>query len=165
LVKYRHIEFLKAGFMATLPFLAAWFGVLLSGYVSDRLLKRGWSLTAARKTPIVVGLVLATSIIGANYVEAPSMIIAFMTLAFFDSGLAAISWSVVSSISPIKYVGLVSGTFNFVGTAMGILVPIAIGYLVRDNDFSPALVFVGAMSVLSIVSWTLIIGRIERIKQ
>ena len=163
LVKYRHIEFLKAGFMATLPFLAAWFGVLLSGYLSDRLLKRGWSLTAARKTPILVGLVLATSIIGANYVSSPPMIILFLTLAFFGSGLAAISWSVVSSIAPIKYVGLVSGTFNFVGTSMGILVPLAIGFLISGDDFSPALIFVGCMAILSILSWTVIMGKIERI--
>jgi MFS transporter, ACS family, D-galactonate transporter len=164
LVKYRHIEFLKVGFMATLPFLAAWFGVLLSGYVSDRLLKRGYSLTFARKCPIIIGLVLATSIIGANFSSSPAMIIAFMTLAFFGSGLAAISWSVVSSISPVRYVGLVSGTFNFIGTSMGILVPIAIGYLINGDDFSPALIFVGAMSVLSIVSWTVVMGKIEPIR-
>lgn len=164
LVKYRHIEFLKVGFMATLPFLAAWFGVLLSGYVSDRLLKRGYSLTFSRKCPIVIGLVLATSIIGANYVSSPAMIIAFMTLAFFGSGLAAISWSVVSSISPAPYVGLVSGTFNFVGTSMGILVPIAIGYLINGGDFSPALIFVGGMAILSIISWTIIMGKIEGIR-
>jgi MFS transporter, ACS family, D-galactonate transporter len=163
LVKYRHIEFLKAGFMATLPFLAAWCGVLLSGYLSDQLLRRGWSLTAARKTPILTGLVLATSIIGANYATSPAMIIFFMTVAFFGSGLAAISWSVVSSIAPIKYVGLVSGTFNFVGTSMGILVPLTIGFLVTGDDFSPALVFVGGMAILSIFSWTIIMGKIERI--
>lgn len=163
LVKYRHIEFLKVGFMATLPFLAAWFGVLLSGYVSDRLLKRGYSLTFARKCPIIIGLVLATSIIGANFASSPAMIIGCMTLAFFGSGLAAISWSVVSSISPAHYVGLVSGTFNFIGTSMGILVPIAIGYLISGDDFSPALIFVGGMSILSIVSWTVVMGKIEAI--
>jgi ACS family D-galactonate transporter-like MFS transporter len=164
LVKYRHIEFLKAGFMATLPFLAAWIGVLLSGFLSDYLLKRGHSLTFSRKLPIVTGLVLATSIIGANYVESPALIIAFLTLAFFGSGLAAISWSVVSSISPPNLVGLASGAFNFIGTSMGIVVPLVIGWLVTGNDFSGALLFVGGMAVLSILSWTVIIGRIEQIR-
>ena len=163
LVRYRHIAFIKVGFMATLPFLAAWVGVLLSGYLSDRMLRAGFSLSVSRKLPIVTGMLLATTLIGANYVESPFLIIVFMTVAFFGSGLAAISWSVVSSIAPVNLVGLASGTFNFVGTSMGIVVPLVIGFLVRGNDFSPALIFVSGMGLLSVVSWTAIIGRIERI--
>lgn len=164
LVKYRHIEFIKVGFMATLPFAAAWCGVLISGYISDRLIKKGYSLTFARKAPIVTGLLMATTIMGANFVDSPSMIVAFMTVAFFGSGLAAISWSVVSSVAPVNLVGITGGIFNFVGTSMGILVPILIGFLVSDGDFSPALVFVGGMSLLSIFSWIFIMGKIERIQ-
>ena len=164
LVRYRHIEFLKVGFMATLPFLAAYAGVLLSGYVSDLLFRRGYSLSFARKTPIVTGLILATAIIGANYVDKPAFIIAFMTLAFFGSGLAAISWSVVSSIAPANLVGLASGAFNFIGTSMGITVPIVIGALISGGNFAPALVFVGGMAMLSVLSWLLIVGTIEPIR-
>lgn len=164
LVKYRHITFLKAGFMATLPFLAAWAGVLLSGYLSDRLLRAGYSLSVARKLPIVTGMVLATTLIGANFVDSPALIITFMTIAFFGSGLAAISWSVVSSIAPVNLVGLTSGAFNFVGTSMGIVVPLVIGFLVSGDNFAPALVFVGGMAVLSVFCWTVVIGKIERVK-
>ena len=163
LVNYRHIAFLKVGFMATLPFLAAWVGVLLSGTISDRMLRAGMSLSVARKVPIVTGMLLATTLIGANYVASPALIITFMTIAFFGSGLAAISWAVVSSIAPVNLVGLASGTFNFVGTSMGVVVPLVIGLLVRGNDFSPALIFVGAMALLSVFSWIVVIGRIERI--
>jgi ACS family D-galactonate transporter-like MFS transporter len=164
LVKYRHITFLKAGFMATLPFLAAWAGVLLSGYVSDRMLRSGYSLSLSRKLPIVTGMLLATTLIGANFVDSPALIITFMTIAFFGSGLAAISWSVVSSIAPVNLVGLTSGAFNFVGTSMGIVVPLVIGLLVTGDDFSPALVFVGGMAVLSVFCWTVMVGKIERIQ-
>ena len=164
LVKYRHIAFLKAGFMATLPFLAAWAGVLLSGYLSDRLLRSGCSLSMSRKLPIVTGMVLATTLVGATFVNSPALIIAFMTTAFFGSGLAAISWSVVSSIAPVNLVGLTSGAFNFVGTSMGIVVPLVIGLLVTGDDFSPALAFVGGMAVMSVFCWTVVVGKIERIQ-
>lgn len=163
LVKYRHIEFIKVGFMATLPFAAAFCGVLLSGYLSDKLLKKGYSLTFSRKVPIITGLLLATSIVGANYANSPAMIVLFMSVAFFGSGLAAISWSVVSSIAPVNLVGITGGIFNFVGTSMGILVPILIGFLVSGGDFAPALIFVGGMALLSIFSWTFIMGKIERV--
>lgn len=164
LVKYRHIDFIKVGFMATVPFLAAWIGVLLSGWLSDRLLRQGYSLSFARKLPIVTGMLLATALVGANYVSSPALIIAFMTVAYFGSGLAAISWSVVSSIAPVNLVGLASGAFNFVGTSMGIVVPLVIGFLVHEGDFSPALIFVGGMAAVSVLSWTVVIGRIERIE-
>ncbi|MGI8634125.1 MAG: MFS transporter, partial [Segetibacter sp.] len=41
LVKYRGLDFLKSGFLASVPFLAAFAGVLLSGFLSDNLIKRG----------------------------------------------------------------------------------------------------------------------------
>jgi ACS family D-galactonate transporter-like MFS transporter len=164
LVQYRHISFIKVGFLATLPFMAAFCGVLLSGFVSDLLVRRGASLSLARKIPIVTGLLLATSIIGANYVDEPNLIIAFMTLAFFGSGLSAISWSLVSSIAPVHLVGFVSGAYNFVGTSMGITLPIVIGYLVRNGDFAPALVFVGSMALLSAFSFSVIIGEVKRVE-
>ena len=164
LVRYRHIAFLKVGFLATLPFLAAYVGVLLSGYLSDAMVRRGYSLTVARKLPIVTGLLLATSIVGANFVSSPPLIIAFMTLAFFGSGLGAISWSLVSSIAPTNLVGLASGAFNFVGTSMGIIVPLVVGYLIQGGNFAPALVFVSAMALLSAGTYLFVIGPVERIQ-
>ena len=145
-MQYRHIPFLTFGFLATLPFLAAYVGVLLSGVVSDHLLARGFSLGFARKAPIV-----------------PTAIILCMTVAFFGSGLGAISWSLVSSIAPANLVGLASGAFNFAGTSMGIMVPLVIGLLVRGDDFAPAILFVGGMSLLSLVSYLFVIGKVERI--
>lgn len=164
LVRYRHIAFLKFGFLATLPFLAAYVGVLLSGTISDHLLRRGHSLTFARKAPIVTGLVLAIAIVGANYAASPALIITFMTIAFFGSGLGAISWSLVSSVAPPNLVGLASGAFNFVGTSMGIIVPIVIGFLVRGDNFAPAILFVGAMSLLSLISYLFIMGPVEQVR-
>ena len=164
LVRYRHIAFLKFGFLATLPFLAAYIGVLLSGTVSDYLLRRGYSLTFARKAPIVTGLVLAISIVGANFVQSPMLIIACMTVAFFGSGLGAISWSLVSSVSPPNLVGLASGAFNFAGTSMGIIVPIVIGFLVSGSNFAPAIIFVGCMSLLSLICYLFVMGPVEQVR-
>jgi MFS transporter, ACS family, D-galactonate transporter len=164
LVRYRHIAFIKFGFLATLPFLAAYIGVLLSGVISDHLLRRGHTLTFARKAPIVTGLVLATAIIGANFVQKPALIIAFMTIAFFGSGLGAISWSLVSSVAPRNLIGLASGAFNFVGTSMGIIVPIVIGLIVHGENFAPAIMFVGAMSLLSLVSYLFVMGPVEQVR-
>jgi len=66
LVKYRGMDFIKSGFLASLPFLAAFVGVLSSGVLSDWLMRRGASQGFARKLPIISGLLISTCIVGAN---------------------------------------------------------------------------------------------------
>ncbi|VFS88162.1 D-galactonate transporter [Raoultella terrigena] len=83
LTQEKGITALKAGFMTTVPFLAAFVGVLLSGWLADRLVRKGVSLGAARKTPIICGLLISTCIIGANYTNDPVWIMTLMAIAFF----------------------------------------------------------------------------------
>ena len=144
LVQYRGLNFLKSGYLASIPFLSACAGLLLSGFLSDRLISKGRSVSMARKTPIIIGLFLSGSIVGANYVDDTTLIISFMSLAFFGAGMALISWVFVSLLSPKHLIGLTGGIFNFAGNLASIVVPIVIGYLASGGNFKPALVFVGA---------------------
>jgi ACS family D-galactonate transporter-like MFS transporter len=163
LVQARGMDFVKAGFLASLPFLAAFVGVLSSGLLSDFMVRRGASLGLARKVPIVTGLLLSISIIGANYVSRPSLIIAFLTLAFFGNGLASITWSLVSAIAPERLLGLTGGVFNFVGNLSGITVPIIIGYLARDYGFSAGLTYIAVLALLGALSYVFVVGKVERL--
>ena len=163
LVKYRGLDFIKSGYLASVPFIAACIGLLLSGFVSDRLVQNGTSVSVARKAPIIIGLLLSVSIIGANYTNDTTLIIFFMALAFFGSGMALISWVFVSVLSPKHLIGLTGGVFNFMGNLASIVVPIAIGYLARDGDFKPALIFVGALGILGACSYIFLVGKIERV--
>ena len=61
LVEQRGMSILKAGLAASLPAICGFLGGVLGGFLSDRLLKAGYSLTAARKIPIVSGMLLSTS--------------------------------------------------------------------------------------------------------
>ncbi|MBU3025664.1 MFS transporter [Zobellia galactanivorans] len=163
LVEFRGLDFLKSGFLASIPFLAAFFGVLLSGFTSDYLIKKGYSVEISRKTPIIIGMLLSTCIIGANYTDSTFFVILFLAVAFFGNGLASIAWIFISLMAPKKLIGLTGGAFNFIGGLAGIVVPIVIGYLVEDGDFSPALFFIGGIALLGFISYTFIVGKVERI--
>ena len=163
LVRYRGFSLQQAGWLGSLPFLGAFSGVLCSGMVSDFLVRRGFSLSIARKTPIVTGLLLSTSIVGANYVRTPAWIVAIMALAFFGNGVASISWSLVSAIAPRRLIGLTGGVFNLMGNISSISVPVIVGALVRGGDFSLALAFISAMGLTGALSYILVIGKIERL--
>ena len=163
LVKYRGLDFIKSGYLASLPFLAACVGLLLSGFLSDRLVRQGTSVGIARKTPIILGMLLSMSIIGANYTDNTALIIFFMALAFFGNGMALISWVFVSLLSPKHLIGLTGGIFNFMGNLASIVVPIVIGYLAQGGNFKPALVFVGALGLVGACSYIFLVGKIERV--
>jgi ACS family D-galactonate transporter-like MFS transporter len=162
LVKYRGLDFVKSGYLASIPFLAACAGLLLSGFLSDRMLKKGRSVGMARKTPIIIGLLISISIVGANYTNDTALVIFFLSLAFFGAGMALISWVFVSILSPKHLIGLTGGVFNLMGNLASIVVPIAIGYLAKGGDFKPALVFIGALGLLGACSYIFLVGKVEQ---
>lgn len=163
LTQEKHIAALTAGFMTTVPFLAAFVGVILSGIVADRLVRSGRSLGFARKTPIICGLLISTCIMGANYTNDPMWIMTLMAIAFFGNGFASITWSLVSSLAPVRLIGLTGGMFNFVGGLGGITVPLVVGYLAQDYGFAPALVYISAVALIGALSYILLVGDVKRV--
>ena len=138
--------------------------MLCSGLLSDLLVRRGYSLGVARKLPIISGLLISSSIIGANYVESPALVIACLAVAFFGNGLASITWSLVSAIAPERLIGLTGGMFNFIGNLASVTVPIVIGLLVKGDDFRPAITYIGITAILGAICYGLVVGRVERIQ-
>jgi ACS family D-galactonate transporter-like MFS transporter len=165
LVKYRHMDYIKSGFLASLPFLAALVGVLLGGVMSDLFLRRGFSLGAARKIPIITGLLLSMTIIGANFAHDTSLVIIFMSIAFFGNGMASITWSLVSAMAPAPLIGLTGGMFNFIGNLSSIATPIVIGLLVTKTDFAPAFVYMTVVTAAGIAAYVLLVGKVERVRE
>lgn len=165
LMQSRGMSILKVGFVAMLPALCGFVGGILGGIFSDFLLKKGRTLTFARKTPIVVGMLLSTSMIACNYIDIVWVVVGIMALAFFGKGLGALGWAVVSDTSPKEIVGLSGGLFNTFGNTAGIITPIIIGYIIRETgSFNGALVYVGANALGAILSYLMIVGTIKRME-
>ncbi|EPI0663602.1 TPA: MFS transporter [Klebsiella quasipneumoniae subsp. quasipneumoniae] len=164
LVHDRGMTILKAGFVASLPALCGCAGALLGGVLSDYMLSRGFSLSAARKTPIVIGMLLAVSMVICNYVDSAWIVVAIMSLAFFGKGFGAMGWCVVSDFSPKEAVGLSGGLFNMIGNISGIFTPIIIAYIIKDTgSFNGALVFVGVCAFLNLCCYLFVAGKIQRL--
>ncbi|MFJ9179338.1 MFS transporter [Streptomyces sp. NPDC102360] len=165
LIKELGMPLLKAGFTASIPALFGFVGGILGGLISDALLRRGMSVTAARKIPIVVGLLLSTSIIACAWTSTQTVVIVLMAMAFFGKGLGSLGWTVLSDTAPKEAAGLSGGLFNTFANLAGITTPIVIGYIVDlTGSFDAALVYVGASGLAAALSFLLVVGRIERIK-
>lgn len=165
LVKERGLSITQAGFAAALPAICGFGGGLVGGVISDRILKRSGSLDRARKMPLVLGMVLASSILGCVWLDNQAAVIAVMALAFFGKGVASLGWAVMADVAPKRLAGLSSGVFNMFGNAAGIVTPIVVGYIVgATGSFDLALLFVAAHCVLTILAFTVIVGPIRRLE-
>jgi MFS transporter, ACS family, glucarate transporter len=165
LVQERGMTILEVGFIASLPAVCGFFGGILGGWFSDFLIRKGFSLTVARKTPIVIGMMLSMSLVAANYVEAEWVVIFVMALAFFGKGFGALGWAVVADTSPKEMSGVSGGLFNTFGNIAGITTPIIIGYIIATTgSFNGALVFVGANALVAICSYLFLVGEIKRVE-
>ncbi|WP_323120542.1 MFS transporter [Burkholderia alba] len=164
LVQQRGMSILTAGMLASLPAICGFLGGLLGGMLSDGMIRRGVSLTWARKLPIIGGMLLSMTIIGCNYVDSATLVIALMALSFFGKGVGSLGWAVVADTSPKEAIGLSGGLFNMFGNTAGIVTPIVIGYLVgATGSFDSALVFVGLNALVTVFSYLVIVGDIKRI--
>lgn len=161
------MTFIQAGVMTSLPYIGASIGALAGGVISDLILKRTGSPNLARKLPIVSGMLLASTIVAANYVEANNnaAVIAIMSLAFFGQGMTNLGWTVISDVAPKKLIGLTSGIFNFSANLAGIVTPLVVGVAFQlTGSFVGPLVYIGGVALLGALAYSVILGDIHRLQ-
>lgn len=165
LVKERGLNILEAGVAAAVPAICGFVGGLAGGIMSDRILAQTGNVDRARKLPLVVGMALATLILGCVWVDAEWLVIALMSLAFFGKGIASLGWAVMADVAPRQLAGLSGGVFNMFGNTAGIVTPIVVGFIVAGTgSFDWALAFVALHCVVTIIAYTVIVGPIRRIE-
>lgn len=165
LAKERHLPWLHVGFLATWPFLAAAVGIISGGWLSDQLLKKSGSVNLSRKLPIILGLLLSSCIIAANWVSDNTIVIVIMSIAFFGQGMVGLGWTLVSDIAPENMGGLTGGIFNLCANMASIITPLIIGVIISaTGNFFYALLYVGLTALIGVIAYIFIVGDIKRIE-
>jgi ACS family D-galactonate transporter-like MFS transporter len=166
LITQRGMDFINAGTVAMVPYIAASAGVLVGGQISDYLLRRTGSANLARKLPIVSGMILASTIIVANFMpaDANTAVVAIMSLAFFGQGMTNLGWTVISDVAPKKLIGLTAGIFNFSANLAGIVTPLVIGFAYqKTGSFVGPLIYISVVALLGALSYSVVLGDIHRL--
>lgn len=163
LVQQRGLSLLDAGLLAAVPAIFGFIGGISGGLLSDWMLRKGLSLTLARKLPIFIGMTLSMSMILCNYVSTDLLVVLFMALAFFGKGVGALGWAIIADVSPKDSIGMNGAIFNTFGSLAGIVTPVVIGYMVQSmQSFNGALVYVALNAVGAFVSYLFIVGPLRR---
>lgn len=75
-------------------------------------------------------------------------------------------WSLPSLVAPRGGVGTVGGIMNFANNVMGIIAPIATGFIVgATHSFASAFFIAGLVLVVGIISFVFVMGKIEPVPE
>ncbi len=136
----RGFDVKAVGTFAWIPYAAAGVGCLLGGWFSSYLLRRGCSLSVARKLTLGLSATVMPSILLVPRLPAGWALVIF-SLAYFGQQ----SWSTLvmvlpTDLFPARVVGSVAGLVGFGGAMGGVAFGQLVGYLL-DHGFDYAVVF------------------------
>lgn len=165
LVKERGFDLLKLGVFGAIPPICAILGSYLGGFANDLLLKRGWSVTKARKTCLVVGM-LACALIGFS-AAAPAawQALVLMSISYMASSFTITTiWCLPADVVPTSTVGVLGGTQNFFSNIGSALSPIIIGAIYQaTGSFVIPLALAGIVCVVGALTFGLVLPKVEQI--
>jgi nitrate/nitrite transporter NarK len=164
LVQERGFTLLKLGIFGTIPALVAIPAGYAGGLVSDRLVRKGYSLTRARKIPIVCGMVLSSSIALAVVVPSATWALGLLAISYASLTFAGASvWSLPADVAPApELVGSISGIQNFASNTAGICISTFVGVMLgKSGGFVVPLLVAGGFSLLGALSYLFIVGELE----
>jgi ACS family hexuronate transporter-like MFS transporter len=150
--KERQFDLEMVGKYAWVPFIFGDIGYIAGGWLSGKLMERGWPLPRARKFVMLLGALCLPVAIAAPMVPSAALAIAatcFLTLghALWVSNLQTLP----TDLFPANEVGTASGLTGMGGAIGGVLANLGTGYLVSRFSYAPVFLIAGLMHPLSCV--------------
>jgi ACS family glucarate transporter-like MFS transporter len=155
LVNERKLSLASMGIYASLPWVAMFASVFLTGALGDVILRRTGSIWTARVPLAIAGFVvsaLALIIAARTPQVAPMMLLLCISLGAV--GVTQVSiWPSTQDLGG-SATGIVSGWTNFWGNAAGVAGPVLTAYLVRwTGSWSGALIGIALAGVAGAILW------------
>ena len=164
---------LKSGLFAVwIPFIAADVGSFFAGAVSGYLIRRGWSLGAARKLPIVYGGIGMTLLLPTIFTT-NLFVIAFLfaVVTFTYAGFTTMANVLPSDLFGSESVASVSG-LSGTGAGIGTIVAFKlIGYFADarqatgTHSFDPIVILAGLVPLVGMILVLLLVRNTEATEQ
>ena len=164
LVQEKNMSIMKAGLVAAIPAICGFMGGLIGGFFSDFLIRKGVSVSVARKIPIIGGMLLCCVMVLCNYTDSETAVIAIMALSFLGKGIGGMGWTINTDTAPKEIAGLSGSMLNTFSNASSITTPIVTGYILSiTGSFNGVLWFVISHAVMVIFFYLFMVGKIHRL--
>ena len=138
-------------------------GSIAGGWFSGALMKRGFSLNAARKTAMLTCAVLVTPVAFAMYAGNLWLAVAIIGLATAaHQGFSANLYTLPSDVFPKAAVGTVSGIGGAAGAVGGMLMAEYAGWVLQKiGSYTPIFVVAASVYLIAVLVIHLLMPRYE----
>lgn len=166
LKNYRAVSLVNIGFLLIIPFLTFDIGKVGGGWVSSRLMTRGWTLDPARKVVMLFSAVCMAASILAILATSSLGFVLLISIATFGHGcFATTTQTIPGDIVAPRFVGTVYGITAFGGGIGGIIFIFVTGKLVDTyGSFTAPFVIAGILPLLAYGAFAMLAGRIQPIQ-
>ena len=140
---------------------------ILTGWLSDRLIARGASPTRIRKTVVVGGLSVASSLIALAFTSSNlrlSVIILFVACMGYGA-YSSNHWAISQTLAGPAMAGRWTSVQNGIGNLSGIAAPWIAGAILQVNGSSRvAFVVAGLVAMAGAFIWAFMVPRVEQVQ-
>jgi ACS family hexuronate transporter-like MFS transporter len=153
------------GFM--LPIFVIYSGATVGsiglGWLSGSLLRRGWSVNAARKTAMLICALAVVPIVFASGAKSMWLAVALVSLAAAaHQGWSANLFTIASDTFPKQAVGVVVGFGGMAGAVGGMLIAKLTGYILQaTGSYVPVFLIAGSAYLVALGVVQLLMPRLE----
>jgi ACS family hexuronate transporter-like MFS transporter len=160
----RHLNLKEIGWALPVIYLAADVGSVGGGWLSGRLIRRGWPVLKARKATMLLAAACMPLAVTAVFVKSPILAIALVSLATSaHQGWSANLFTTPSDVFPANTVASVVGIGASAGGLGGFLFSAIIpGYVITYFGYAPVFVLMGVLHPLALFCLHLLMGRTSR---
>ena len=158
LKRARGFDMASIGRYAWIPFAIAGAGNLAGGALSAAMLRRGFSLTVARKSAITFFAILMMAAIPAVLTESASVAIALVAIAMAGyTGSLANMLALPADVFPKNLVGSVFGLASMGAGFGGMIFSLLTGWVVDHYSYTPVFIGFGLMPMVCAgIIWALV---------
>jgi MFS transporter, ACS family, hexuronate transporter len=144
-------------------YLLADVGSIGGGWLSSRLIKRGWSVNAGRKTAMLVCALCVLPVSLAIYAENLAIAVAIIGLAAAaHQGWSANLFTLASDVMPRRAVGSVVGFGGMAGAVGGMLMSQYVGAVLEGaGSYTPIFVAIGSIYLIALLIIHMVLPRLE----
>jgi MFS transporter, ACS family, hexuronate transporter len=153
LVKRHHLDLQTFGPPLIAIYIVSDLGSVAGGWMSSRLLRRGYSLNAARKSTMLLCAVLVTPVVAASSISSLWLAVAIVALAAAaHQAFSCNLFTLPSDVFPRRAVGSLIGIGGTAGAIGGMLIAKYAGWVLdRVGSFAPMFALAGSAYGLALL--------------
>jgi len=157
------LSLLELGPPIIVIYLVADIGSVGGGWLSSSLIRRGWSVNAARKTAMLICASAVVPIMFASRVTSMWEAVALISLAASaHQGWSANLFTLTSDMFPRHAVGSVVGIGGFAGAIGGMVIAKITGYILQTTgSYLPVFIIAGTTYLVTLLIVHLLVPKLE----